>query len=114
MEVNYNGEWGTVCGDEWDNTDAGVVCRQLGFGSSGTAIGFTNFSQTSLLLNGMQCTGNELLLTRCGHFGINVTSSLRYCLHNSSEYAGVKCEEAASKDCIIISALLIKPLIMND
>ena len=113
MEVNYNGEWGTVCGDEWGDTDAGVVCRQLGFGSSGTATGFANFSQTSLLLNGVQCTGNELLLTRCGHFGINVTSSLRYCRSNSFESAGVKCdEEVASKGCIIIfSVLLINPLI---
>ena len=113
MEVNYNGEWGTVCDDGWDDTDAGVVCRQLGFGSSGTAIGFGNFSQKSLLLNGVQCTGNEPLLVRCGHFGINVTSSLRYCQSNSSESAGVKCdEEAASKDSIIIfSVLLINPLI---
>jgi len=43
--VYYNYRWGTVCDDGWDDTDAGVVCRQLGFGSSGTAIGSAGFGQ---------------------------------------------------------------------
>ena len=32
MEICINGVWGTVCDRNWDNNDARVVCRQLGYG----------------------------------------------------------------------------------
>ena len=94
MEVNYNGEWGTVCDDGWDDTDAGVVCRQLGFGSSGTAIGSAGFGQGSgsILLDNILCSGSELRLTSCGHLGINVTRS---CSH--AKDAGITCSGLLSK-----------------
>ena len=88
VEVYYNGEWGTVCHYGWSSTDAGVVCRQLGFGSSGIAYYFAYFGQGlgPIWLDGVACTGNESGLVECGHLGVNVT---RYCSH--FEDAGVVC-----------------------
>ena len=31
IEVQYQGLWGTICQDGFDNQDAGVVCRMLGY-----------------------------------------------------------------------------------
>ena len=96
MEVNYNGEWGTVCDDGWDDTDAGVVCRQLGFGSAGTAIGSARFGQGSgsIWLDSVTCTGSESTLASCGHLGVGTVGN---CSH--SEDAGVRCSGDSKESC---------------
>ena len=65
----HNGMWGTVCGDiSWDENDAYVVCRQLGFPVFENYI-FSLFVDTPVFLSNVTCTGSEERLTDCSHGG---------------------------------------------
>ncbi|XP_019357967.1 PREDICTED: neurotrypsin-like isoform X1 [Gavialis gangeticus] len=67
VEVYHDGEWGTICDDQWDNRDAEVICRQLGLSGTPKALSWAHYGQGSgpILLDEVECSGNEFSLDQC-------------------------------------------------
>ncbi|KAM7067296.1 galectin-3-binding protein [Molossus nigricans] len=71
VEIFYGGQWGTVCDNLWDLTDASVVCRALGFENATEAVGGAAFGPGTgpVMLDEVQCTGTEPSLANCSSLG---------------------------------------------
>uniref|UniRef100_A0A803TPP6 SRCR domain-containing protein n=1 Tax=Anolis carolinensis TaxID=28377 RepID=A0A803TPP6_ANOCA len=93
LEVFHQGNWGTVCDDDWDMNDAQVVCRELGCGIALAALEKAQHGQGSgpIHMDGVKCAGNEKRLEHCFHRGWGVHN----CIHR--EDAGVICSDGAVK-----------------
>jgi len=88
VEILVNGQWGTICDDYWSDTDASVVCRQLGYSADGAeARQRAAFGEGSgpILLDDVRCNGTEETLADCPSNDIYIHN----CRH--SEDAGVHC-----------------------
>ena len=86
VEINYAGRWGTVCGDRWNNINAGVVCKQLGFAGPSTAnVGQYGTGSGIIWLNNVNCDASDYTLASCYHSAWGISN----CDH--SQDAGVVC-----------------------
>ncbi|KAG9264058.1 hypothetical protein AMEX_G22286, partial [Astyanax mexicanus] len=89
VEIYYNGQWGTVCDDDWGMEDAEVVCSQMACGKATSIHNQAHFGQGSgpILLDNVGCSGTEITLTSCSHSGLGINNC------NHGEDAGVVCSD---------------------
>ena len=87
VEIYWQNQWSTVCDDLWDDNDASVVCKQLGYsGGSVRNNAFYGEGVGIILLDDVECIGNESHLFNCKHHTIEESD----CGHE--EDAGVTCD----------------------
>ena len=84
-----NGTMETICSHDWDDVDAGVLCRYLGLGSSGRAKYLPrDWSYVRANVFGVYCMGNETNAFDC-HTNENDTTNGMCAM---MEDAGVECD----------------------
>ncbi|XP_037394041.1 deleted in malignant brain tumors 1 protein-like [Pygocentrus nattereri] len=67
VEVLHRGQWGTVCSDYWDLSDAAVVCRELRCGEAVAALSRAHFGPGSgqIWMDNVECRKSKSKLKNC-------------------------------------------------
>ena len=88
LEVYYNGRWGSVCYSGWDELDANIVCKQLGYKHAEISY-FGRRPKADIIMDNIICSNNDTMLASCGHYGFGIKSECNY--YSYYIVAGVKC-----------------------
>ena len=96
--VRYASELGRVCADQWSDSDAKVVCRELGFALGQAYRHFDTYSDNldnygPWWTSNVKCTGNE---TRFGDCPKDGWGQVKKCA--TSHAAGVLCYSYAGEN----------------
>lgn len=95
VEVLFNKKWGTLCRTSFTATDASVLCRSAGLGSSGRLVKLSTSSKPTqgsasqpIWMDGPGCAGTEAALPLCKQKKL---IGLQSCGTNHSKDVGVRC-----------------------
>lgn len=82
---------GRICADNWDDKDARVACREMGYQEGVAYLHYrSNFAFVEhdgpYWTSALNCTGNETKLTDCPHIAFGSVAQCR-----TRHYAGVVC-----------------------
>ena len=110
VQVCMNNAWGSVCRNGFGFNDATVVCRQLGFPTTGALalIDTSMFGSTTgpVFLDQVACAEEDNVLAQCPISGIRVFGQTECDL---TELAGVQC---IGKVLYSISSILLAPQLL--
>ena len=93
LEVKVGGIWGRICLHNFDDTDASVACRQLGF-EGGVAYLHIMKNDRPVLMRDVSCNGSEMSLDDCE--SKKLSPDLDNCNYGSND-AGVVCYNVTGK-----------------
>ncbi|MGH0114540.1 UNVERIFIED_CONTAM: hypothetical protein FKN15_020451 [Acipenser sinensis] len=89
VELQYDGQWGTVCDRYWDLQDATVLCKQLNCGYAVSVPGQAWFGEGSgdVRADIFDCDGSETHISNCSISAVGRGA----CTHSND--AGVNCSD---------------------
>ena len=100
----YSTQWGTVCDDGFSDSEARVVCRQLGYSTSNADArgnAYYGYASGRIVLDDVDCDGDESRLLSCYHGRLGQSD----CTH--SEDVGVKCGNNTFPTIYMIVSMLL-------
>ncbi|EFA10680.1 lysyl oxidase homolog 3 [Tribolium castaneum] len=95
VEILHEGQWGAICDDEWDSSEAHVVCQQLGYpkdSGKATVSSYFGPAKRKFWMDNVFCSGNESEIIDCRFDGWGNNDC------TSTEAAGVICHEEKPKE----------------
>ena len=88
VQIFHDGQWGTICDDEWDLYEAQIACKTLGFPGAKRPTHSSQFGYglKKIWMDNLYCYGTEDSLPECRFDGWGANDC------EQTEAAGVQCK----------------------